>query len=146
MPNFTRGRFPERPDSPTLPARCLWLLAIVLLAAAPATWAAVVTAEVDRTTVVEGETITLVFQTDDPQQSLETDLGALGPTFDVIDQRSETQMSIVNGRQSAVVRALITLAPRQTGKLTMPSFSFRGGSRTAPIPLTVEPAPDLAPG
>jgi hypothetical protein len=30
--------------------------------------------------------------------------------------------------------------------LTIPSFSFRGGSRTAPIPLTVEPAPTLAPG
>ena len=64
----------------------------------------------------------------------------------MIDQRQETQMSIVNGRQSARVRSLITLEPLKTGKLTSPSFSFRGGSRTAPIPLTVEPAPTLAPG
>jgi hypothetical protein len=122
------------------------LLAALLLVMSPGVRAADVTAEVDRDRVVEGETITLVFQTDDPQQSLETDLGALAPAFEVIDQRSETQMSIVNGRQSARVRSLITLEPLQTGRLTIPSFSFRGGGRTAPIPLTVEPAPTLAPG
>ena len=122
------------------------LLAALLLATSSMVQAAEVTAEVDRDRVVQGETITLVFQTDDPQQSLETDLGALAPAFDVIDQRQETQMSIVNGRQSARVRSLITLEPLETGKLTIPSFRFRGGSRTAPIPLTVEPAPTPAPG
>ena len=144
--NFASRGFRLRPGRISLQAAWLSLVLAICLGASADARAATVTAEVDRDRVVEGETITLVFQTNDPQQSLETDLGALAPAFDVIDQRSETQMSIVNGRQSANVRSMITLEPRQTGKLTIPSFSFRGGGRTAPIPLTVESAPELAPG
>ncbi len=148
-PNFAFPAFPAFPNPDGrggLQAAWRLLIAVLFLGASAQIRAAEVTAEVDRDRVVEGETITLIFQTNDPQQSLETDLGVLAPAFDVIDQRQETQMSIVNGRQSANVRSMITLEPRQTGRLTIPSFSFRGGGRTAPIPLTVEPAPELAPG
>lgn len=146
MPNDAPVARLTSAESPGWYSACVSALLAVFLAASSQARAADVTAEVDRDRVVEGETITLVFQTDDPQQSLDTDLGVLAPEFDVVDQRSETQMSIVNGRQSARVRSLLTLEPLKTGKLTIPSFSFRGGSRTAPIPLTVEPAPTLAPG
>lgn len=108
--------------------------------------AAEVTATLDRRMVVEGETVTLLLQTDDPQQSLETDLDRLATNFHIIDQRSETQMSIVNGRQTAVVRLLVTLEPKRTGRITIPSLAFRGGSSTQPMTLMVEPAPEPAPG
>lgn len=108
--------------------------------------AAEITAKLDRDSIVEGETVTLVIQTDDPKQSLETDLDALQTDFHLIDQRSETQMSIVNGRQSATVRLLLTLEPKRTGKLTIPGLQFRGGDRTSPKLLTVDKAPELAPG
>ncbi|MEJ2534442.1 MAG: BatD family protein [Gammaproteobacteria bacterium] len=105
-----------------------------------------VTAELDRRQAVEGDTVTLILQTDDPQQSLDTDLSVLQADFEVLDQRSETRMSLINGRQSAIVRQVITLEPRRAGSLRVPALSFRGGVRTEPIPLEVEPAPELAPG
>ena len=123
-----------------------WVVALALLMWGAPALAAPVTAELDRARIVEGETVTLVLQTEDPQQSLETDLSALDAQFHVIDSRSETKMSIVNGRQSAVVRMQITLEPRTTGTLTVPSLSFSGGSETPELGLQVDPAPELAEG
>jgi hypothetical protein len=110
-------------------------------------WAtpAEIVARLDRTEVVEGETVTLILQTSDPAQSLEADLGVLEQNFTLLDQRSETQMSIVNGRQTAVVRLLLTLEPRRSGELQIPALQFPG-TRTGELTLTVSPAPELAPG
>jgi len=116
-----------------------WLLVSSLLQAAP------ITATVDRTEIVEGETVTLVLQTDDPQQSLTTDFSILEKDFQILDQRSETQMSIVNGQQNAVVRLMITLEPRRAGELLIPAMIF-DGSATRAIRIAVQPAPELAPG
>ena len=69
--------------------------------------AAEITARLDRSTIVAGETVTLVIQTNDAEQSLEADLRALEADFELLDRRSETQMSIVNGRQTSVVLSLI---------------------------------------
>ncbi len=110
-------------------------------------WAAAaeVLARLDRTQVVEGETVTLVLQTSDPSQSLEADFSALEQDFLLLDRRSETQMSIVSGRQTAVVRLLLTLEPKRSGDLKVPALQF-SGARTEPLLLNVEPAPELAPG
>ncbi len=122
-------------------------LAAAVLAWVFAAWAAAaeVTVRVDRTEAVVGETVTLIIQTDDPEQSLETDLDALQQEFEVLDQRSETQMSIVNGQQTAQVRLLVTLEPRRSGILTIPALKFDGAAST-PLQITVAPAPELAPG
>jgi len=134
---------PAGPGLRLLAAVALWAWACLWAGAA---WAAEVTARLDRERVVEGETVTLVLQTDDPQQSLETDLDRLATDFHIIDQRSETQMSIVNGRQTAMVRVLVTLEPKRSGRLTIPPLGFRGGATTRPLALQVEAAPELAPG
>ncbi len=107
--------------------------------------AAEVTATLDRAKIVEGETITLILQTNDPQQSLSTDLEGLRENFEILDQRSETQMSIVNGRQIAVVRLLFTLEPRRVGTLVIPALALQGAS-TKPLQVQVTPAPELEPG
>jgi len=107
---------------------------------------ATVTAELDRNDLVEGETVTLVFQTNDSQQSLDTDLSSLEADFHIVDRRSETQMSIVGGRQSAVVRLLVTLEPRHKGLLQVPALEFPGGARTPVLAVNVKPAPELEPG
>jgi hypothetical protein len=119
-------------------------LSLVLLPVAPAR-AANITAQLDRDHIVQGETVTLIIQTDDPQQSLEGDFAALAPDFELLDQRSETQMSIVNGSQSAMVRLIITLEPRRTGALTIPPLRF-GSLTTPPLSLTVDAAPEPKPG
>lgn len=136
----------EKRTASRRPAAPRWAVVILAMMMAATAAAAEVTAQLDRRMVVEGETVTLVLQTDDPQQSLEIELDALEQAFHVIDQRSETQMSIVNGRQSAVVRRLVTLEPKRPGTLTIPPLAFPGGSRTEAMTLMVEPAPALAPG
>ena len=125
-----------------------WIWALTLAAALLAlsqTAFAAVQLELDRTRVTEGETVTLTFRTDDARQSLEADFSALEKDFVSLDRRSETQLSIVKGRQAALVRLLLTVEPRRSGELTIPSLDF-GGSRTEPRVLTVEPAPELEPG
>jgi hypothetical protein len=107
--------------------------------------AAPVTAKLDRTSAVVGETVTLTLQTTDPDQSLDTDLSVLQADFDVLNQRSETQMSFVNGRQTASVRLVITLEPKHEGNLQIPALKLPGVT-TTPLSLKVSPPPQLAPG
>lgn len=110
----------------------------------PGLWAAV-QLEVDRTRVTAGETVTLTFLTDDAKKNLDSDFSSLEADFEILDRRSETQLSIVNGRQTAVVRLLLTVEPKRAGELVIPAFDF-GGDSTAPVTLQVDPAPELAPG
>lgn len=122
------------------------VVVLVLVTAGFTASAAEVTARLDRQRVVVGETVTLELRTGDPQQSLDTSLTDLESDFQVIDQRSETQMSIVNGRQTATIRVLVTLEPRRAGALRIPPLRFAGGAVTQPISLQVDSAPELAPG
>ncbi len=104
-----------------------------------------VTATLDRNSIVKGETITLVLQTNDPQQTLDPNLDALQADFILLDQRSETQMSIVNGRQSAVMRLLVTLEPKHEGELEIPALHM-GGQSTQALKVQVDAAPELPEG
>jgi hypothetical protein len=122
------------------------LAVLLLLATFGVAQAAEVSARLDRNEVVLGETITLTLETRDPQQSLATDLGGLQKDFAVLDQRSETQMSIVNGQQTALVRQRIVLEPLSAGRLVVPSMRFDGGAATPPLEVSVALAPELAPG
>jgi hypothetical protein len=106
---------------------------------------AAVRAELDRNRITEGETVMLTFLTDDPRQSLDTDFSALEKDFQVLDRRSETQLSIVNGRQTAVVRLLLTLEPKTAGEVVIPQLSF-GSDKTRALTVKVDPAPELEPG
>lgn len=114
-----------------------------LLTAAPAS--AAVQLELDRRQITEGETVTLTITTDDARQSLDADLSGLEADFAVLDRRSETQLSIVDGRQTAVVRLVLTIEPRRSGQLTIPALDF-GGTVTRSLTLQVDPAPELEPG
>jgi len=107
--------------------------------------AAQVTAKLDRNRIIEGETITLTLQTDDPKQTLDADLSVLENDFFVLDRRSETQMSVINGRQSATVRLMLVLEPRRSGDLQIPPLNV-GASTTRAIKVHVDPAPELESG
>ncbi len=106
---------------------------------------AAVEVKLDRNRIVEGETVTLTFRTDDARQNLDADFSVIEKDFEILDRRSETQLSIVNGRQTAVVRLLLTIEPRRSGELVIPALNF-GKSSTAPMVLRVDPAPELEPG
>jgi hypothetical protein len=119
------------------------LAALLLLLAVPSE--ADVQLRLDRNRITEGETVTLTFLTDDPKQSLEADFTPLEQDFEILDRRSETQLSIVNGRQAALVRLLLTVEPRRTGQLPIPAMDF-GNARTQELVLQVDEAPELEPG
>jgi len=106
---------------------------------------AAVSAILERDRIMQSETVTLVIQTNDPQQNLDPNLDALLEDFVLLDRRSETQMSIVNGRQSAVMRLLITLEPKREGELLIPALSF-GQHSTQAMKVVVEAAPELPEG
>jgi hypothetical protein len=106
---------------------------------------AAVEVELDRNSIVEGETVTLTFTTDDARQSLDADFSPIEKDFEILDRRSETQLSIVNGRQAAVVRLVMTVEPKRSGELEIPAIVFDDSS-TRPLALQVDPAPELAPG
>ncbi|MCH7506397.1 MAG: BatD family protein, partial [Proteobacteria bacterium] len=78
-------------------------------------------------------------------QNLDVDLSVLENDFVVLDRRSETQMSIINGRQSATARLMLVLEPRRSGDLQIPPLNV-GGSKTHAVNLRVDPAPELEPG
>ncbi len=118
-------------------------LTVLLLCASAS--AADITAQLDRDRIVQGETVTLTIQTDDPQQNLDGDFSVLDKDFELVDRRTESQMSIVNGQQSAVVRLLLTLEPRHSGDLTVPPLRI-GTTTTSPLKLTVDAAPKAKPG
>jgi hypothetical protein len=119
--------------------------AILLLLLLAVPLEAAVQASLDRDRITEGETVTLTILTDDPGQSLDADFSELEKEFQLLDRRSETQLSIVNGRQTAVVRLLLTLEPRTAGEFVIPSLTF-GGESTQAINVRVDPAPELEPG
>ena len=121
------------------------VLAIVLLQVYSLAQAAAVTAKLDRSSAVVGETVTLVLETSDTNQSLDADFSVLQKDFDVLNRRSETQMSFVNGSQTASVRLVITLEPRREGELLIPALRFPGAASN-PLTLKVVAAPALAPG
>jgi len=121
------------------------VLAVVLLLVYSLAQAASVTAKLDRSSAVVGETVTLVLETSDTNQSLDADFSVLQADFDVLNRRSETQMSFVNGTQSASVRLVITLEPKREGNLLIPALKFPGASSN-PLTLKVSAAPTLAPG
>jgi len=104
-----------------------------------------VSVSLDRDRIVQGETVTLVIQTNNPQQNLDPSLDALLEDFVLLDRRSETQMSIVNGQQSAVMRLLITLEPKREGELLIPALKF-GQQSTQAMKVVVEAAPELPEG
>ena len=121
------------------------VLAVVLLLVYSLAQAVAVTAKLDRSSAVVGETVTLVLETSDTNQSLDADFSVLQADFDVLNRRSETQMSFVNGTQTASVRLVITLEPKREGNLLIPALRFPGASSN-PLTLKVSAAPTLAPG
>ena len=123
----------------------IFTLTMILLVFWSTSQAAEVSAKLDRSSAVVGETITLTLQTGDTDQSLDTDLSGLESDFDVLDRRSETQMSFVNGRKTAYVRLVVTLEPKRAGNLSIPALTFPGAT-SEPLTLKVSAAPSLAPG
>lgn len=89
----------------------------------------------DRDSIALGETVTLNVEVDGIGTG-EPDLSALAGNFRVLGSSSNTQVSLVNGQQSARTLWGVVLEPLHEGVLGIPALSVRGET-TAPMTLTV---------
>ncbi len=124
------------------PAFSLWLLLLllcypVLLVAQQGT----LSARLDRTQIVLGETVNLTIEMQGSAGGLSPNLSELSAQFEVINSSSQTQMSISNGQQQSVSQLLVVLEPKQAGVLTIPPISV-GTQQTPALQLNVQPAPE----
>jgi hypothetical protein len=120
---------------PSRSAAWLWLLLLacpLLASAAPRAW-------LDRDTIRLGETVTLNVETD-ARGGREPDFAPLEKDFRLLGTSSSTQLSYVNGKQSARTLWAVALEPQQEGIIGIPAFEV-GSERTEPLRLTVLPAP-----
>jgi hypothetical protein len=107
---------------------------LLLLAAIPHANAAV-RAWVDNPQIIPGDTVELTLA-HDGQTSSQPDLTPLRQDFDIVGRSTSTSLQIVNGRASATTQLTLSLAPKHSGQLTVPSISW-DSDRSPPLTLVV---------
>ncbi|RMR27691.1 BatD family protein [Pseudomonas syringae group genomosp. 3] len=111
--------------------------------------AAQLTASVDRTRLNAGETVELTLETDDVTQFGKPDMSSLEASFEVRDTRQLNSLKTLDGSSQATTRWIVTLLPRETGSVIIPSLQL-GELKSQPLTLQVmqsetkEPASHLA--
>jgi hypothetical protein len=90
---------------------------------------------VDRNPVAEGESLTLTVKSDENLSS-DPDFSVLHQDFDVLGQSHGSNFQMINGSTSRSIQWQITLIPKHTGELVIPSI-HAGGQATQAIVLNV---------
>jgi len=116
-----------------------WLLMAVALSLVVSGSAQAARAFLDRDTVRLGETVTLNIQLDSMGRA-EPDLSALAANFRLLGTSSSSQLQLINGQQTASQLWAVALEPLTEGVIGIPALAI-GGETTAPLTLTVLPAP-----
>lgn len=131
-------------------AKLLIILALLMVTALSQGYAMSIEAEVDRSEVAFGETLSLVVTLTQELGSGRTQTFGLPrissiPGFDIVSTRSGQSTSFINGVGSSRTQVVYELVPQEPGKFTIPAFSFADGSgnthSTKPIEITVLPPP-----
>ena len=115
-----------------------WLIVVMLLATLSMTTInvlAALTANLEREQIAAGETVQLLVETD-RRVSDWLDTRPLEKDFDILGNVSGSQVNIVNGQVNAKTTWTLTLLPRRSGKLTIPSLEV-GGERSQALTLEV---------
>lgn len=94
----------------------LWLCLMLLTVPAQAA----LEASVDRTRLVEGETLELTLETEAANRFAQPDLSALEEHFDIRNSRQLSLVSQLDGRTQPVTRWVISLMPKRTGFVVLP--------------------------
>jgi hypothetical protein len=99
----------------------LVLIFVLAVACLPAN--AALRAWVDNPSVSPGETVQLTLA-HDGQTSSRPDLTPLKQDFDILGSSTSTSLQIVNGRASSTTQLELSLAPKRSGQLTIPSVTW----------------------
>jgi len=116
----------------------VWALLAALLGVTAGAWAAP-SARLERDRVADGETVRLLIEAGG-QVSGRPDTRPLEQDFDVLGVASGSRVNIMNGRMEASTTWTLTLAPKRTGRLTIPPLEV-DGQRTPTLTLEVTQAP-----
>jgi hypothetical protein len=111
----------------------------ILLSSCWPVFAATLTATPDRTVIGEDETLQLSVRIDEQIGFGGPDFSLLEDHFDILNQHRSNQFRSINGRTEGWTEWNIVLAPKKSGKLLIPSFSFEGAISDA-IEITVNAA------
>ncbi|WP_373186523.1 BatD family protein [Halopseudomonas sp.] len=117
----------------------LWLCVLAL----PVPALAALEASVDKTRLIEGETLELTLETPAANRFSRPDLAALEEHFEIRDSRQLSLVSQLDGRTQPVTRWVINLLPRRTGYVVIPPLSVDTLS-SAPVSLHVLTASEAA--
>lgn len=90
------------------------------------TCAAELSAKVDRSVIDNNETLQLVVRYDGQALTDEPDFSSLKTDFDIVSNNRQQQFSLINGNSRSFTEWQLVLMPKQTGKLIIPSFHYKG--------------------
>jgi hypothetical protein len=124
------------------PARAgarLWLMLLLLLLTSQAAWAEV-RATLNRSTIQDGDTVTLVIESRGKDPGGQPDLSVLEHDFEILGTSTSQQIQFINGKRSGKHQWEIELAPRHGGVIEVPAVTV-GSERTSPLTLTVTDHP-----
>lgn len=113
----------------TIMAAILWAIAFSIRPAAAA-----FQANVSATTIPEGESFQLYLRQDGG--GADPDVSVLNEDFTVVMQRKSYKSSYVNGKSQTFNENVLTLIPKKTGEVVLPSIRA-GREETKPLKLTV---------
>jgi hypothetical protein len=99
-------------------------------------WAAAFSASVDRKNISENDTFSLMLRYGEQVGFGSPDLTPLERDFQVLNQQRSNQFRSINGRNESFTEWTLTLSPKRTGKLTIPTISFKN-KRTQTITMNV---------
>lgn len=120
-----------------LPSLMLWLLCVTLAWLTSSGLAqAQALASVNKTTVLEGETLVLRVRT--RADVLELDSQPLRADFRILRQAQMSSSTLFNNTRNTFIEWELELAPRRTGQLVIPALAL-GNENTRPIPIQVIP-------
>lgn len=94
-----------------------------------------VRARVDSNQINSGDTLQLTLS-HDGQTGSKPDLTPLAQDFDVLATSRSSNVSIINGSFASQTQVQLTLSPKRSGTLTIPSLAW-DNERSAPIRITV---------
>ena len=113
----------------------VFLVALLVSITAPAL-AQNVTVRVDRNPLHEDETVRLLIRVDGTGDQHSPDLEGLRDAFEVLHTTHSTNLNIINGQTTHATEWIVTLVPKTTGVLTIPSIQV-GQAQSKPFQLTI---------
>ncbi len=114
------------------------LLTVALTMWSSMSFAQPVSASLDRTQIIRGETVTLTIRVEGQQGGVQMDLTPLEANFQIVATRTSSQMRSVNNSMESWIDYNLTLFPLHEGDIIIPPLLV-SGERTQQLSIHVDP-------